>query len=187
LVARPGWAKKGTMPLINVADQSRKNQADYVRLFKSYPEAALHGYHSLKRLKELGLSVPDSMRPYNRFVVETRYGRYPVYSREQCVNAPQQRGLGVQEAEANPESPRNGLGETDQETVLSSTSKNTTTPSISPTPFDVQNIASDVDTKELRRKILFERSKGKNASCTACFPTDFESQDWAGTSPGSRA
>ena len=159
------------MPLINVADQARKNQADYVRLFKSYPEAASHGYHSLKRLKEMGLSVPDSMRPYNRFVVETRYGRYPVYSRDQCVNAPR-RGLEVQEAEAKPKSPQNGFGETDQETVLSSTAKNTTTPSISPTPFDVQNVASDVDAKDLPPKIALERSKGSGASCTAYFPDE---------------
>ena len=149
-----------------------------VRLFKSYPEAALHGYHSLKRLKELGLSVPDSMRLNYRFMVETKYGRYPVYSKDQCVNAPQ-RGLGVQEAESDSESPQNGFGETDQETVLSSTPKNTTTPSLSPTPFDVQNIASDVDTNDLRRKFPLERSKGKSASCTAYFPTNFQAHDWA--------
>ncbi len=166
------------MPLINVADQPRKNQADYVRLFKSYPEAASHGYHSLKRLKEMGLSVPDSMRLNYRFVVETRYGRFPVYSKEQCDNAPQ-RGLGVQEAEAACESPQTTIGETDQETVLSSTTKNTTTPSIPPTPFDVQNALKYVDDKEIGRKSQLERSKGKNASCTAYFPTNFEAQDWA--------
>ena len=149
-----------------------------MRLFKSYPEAASHGYHSLKRLKEMGLSVPDSMRLNYRFMVETKYGRYPVYSKDQCVNVPR-RGLGVQEAEADPESPQNGFGETDQETVLSSTSKNTTTPSLSPTPFDVQNVASDVDANDLRRKFPLERSKGKNASCTAYFPTNFEAHDWA--------
>jgi hypothetical protein len=36
---------------------------DIVRLFQSYREAELHGYYSLKRLKALGLSVPDSIRP----------------------------------------------------------------------------------------------------------------------------
>ena len=89
-----------------------------VRLFKSYPEAALHGYHSLKRLKELGLSVPDSMRPYYRFMVETRYGRYPVYSKEQCGNATR-RGLKVQKAEADSESPQTASGETDQDSISS--------------------------------------------------------------------
>ena len=72
------------MPLINVADQPRKNQADYVRLFKSYREAELHGFYSLKRLKEMGLMVPDSMRPHYRAMVETHYGRNCVYSKEQC-------------------------------------------------------------------------------------------------------
>ena len=72
------------MPLTNVADQARKNQVDYVRLFKSYPEAASRGYHSLKRLKEMGLSVPDSTRPKYSFLVATRFGNLPVYSREQA-------------------------------------------------------------------------------------------------------
>jgi hypothetical protein len=165
------------MPQYISADAT-KQLPGVVRLFKSYPEAALHGYHSLKRLKEMGLMVPDSMRLNYRFMVETKYGRYPVYSKDQCVNAPR-RGLGVQEAESDPESPQNGFGETDQETVLSSTPKNTTTPSISPTPFDVQNMPSDVDAKDLRRKFPIGRSKGKNASCTAYFPTNFKAHDWA--------
>ena len=55
-----------------------------VRLFKSYREAELHGYHSLKRLKDFGLSVPDSMRPHYKAEVGTHYGSYPVYSKEQC-------------------------------------------------------------------------------------------------------
>jgi hypothetical protein len=45
---------------------------------------------------------------------------------------------------------------------------------------------SDVDAKDLRRKFPIGRSKGKNASCTACFPTDFETHDSAGTSAWSR-
>ncbi len=157
---------------------ARKNPTDYVRGFASYKEAEQAGYFSLKRLKEMGLVVPDSMRPHYLAMVETHYGRYPVYSKDQCGNAPR-RGLGVQEAESESESPRNGFGETDQVIVLSSTPKNTTTPSHSTTPFDVQNIASDVDANDLRRKFPLERSKGKNASCTAYFPTNFETQDWA--------
>jgi len=47
----------------------------YVRGFSSYGEAELHGYFSLKRLKQLGLSVPDWMRPYYECAVETKYGR----------------------------------------------------------------------------------------------------------------
>ena len=43
--------------------------------------------------------------PNYRFMVETKYGRYPVYSKDQCVNVPR-RGLGVQEAESDPESPQ---------------------------------------------------------------------------------
>ena len=160
------------MPLINVADQPRKNQADYVRLFKSYPEAASHGYHSLKRLKQLGLSVPDSMRLHYRFMVETKYGKFPVYSKEQCVNGPQC-GLGVQEAES--ESPQTTIGETDQD----STPKNTQAlPSLS-SPFDVQNALKYVDDKEIGRKSQLERSKGSGASCTAYFPTNFQAHDWA--------
>jgi hypothetical protein len=161
------------MPQYISADAT-KQLPGVVRLFKSYPEAAMRGYHSLKRLKELGLSVPDSMRLYYRFMVETKYGRYPVYSKDQCVNAPR-RGLGVQEAESEPESPQTASGETDQD----STPKNTITPSIPPTPFDVQNVASDVVANDLRRKFPLERSKGKNASCTAYFPTNFEAHDWA--------
>lgn len=91
-------------------------------------------------------------------------------------------GLGVHEAGSNLESPRNVFGATDQDPAP----KNTTTPSISPLPFDVQNVASDVTANDLRRKFTLERSKGKNASCTAYFPTNFEAHDWAGTSAGSR-
>jgi len=61
-----------------------KNPADYVVGFSSYREAEKAGYFSLKRLKEMGLSVPDSMRPYYRAMVETHYGRNCVYSQEQC-------------------------------------------------------------------------------------------------------
>ena len=111
-------------------------------------------------------------------MVETKYGRYPVYSKEQCVNAPR-RGLKGQEAEAESELPQTASGETDQDTVLSSTPKNTTTPSIPPTPFDVQNALKYVDDKEIGRKSQLERSKGKNASCTAYFPTNFEAHDWS--------
>ena len=129
-------------------------------MFPSYREAELHGYCSLKRLKGMGLSVPDPVRPHYRVVVETKYGRFPVYSKEQCAG----------------QTPPDARGATDQETVSLS---NTTTPHPSPTPFDVQNIASDVDTKDLRRKRQLERSKGSGGSCTAYFPTNFEAQDWA--------
>ena len=60
------------------------------------------------------------------------------------------------------------------------TPKNTTTPLLSLSPFDVQNMPSDVDTNDLRRKFPIGRSKGKNASCTACFRTNFETHDSAG-------
>ena len=61
-----------------------KNPADYVLGFSSYREAERHGFYSLKRLREMGLSVPDSMRPHYRAMVSTHYGRNYVYSREQC-------------------------------------------------------------------------------------------------------
>ena len=118
-----------------VSADVRNQSADVVRFFKSYSEAELRGYYSLKRLKVLGLMVADSMRPNYKVVVETRYGRFPVYSKEQCGG----------------QTLRDTQGATDQETVSLSLST-TTTPYPSPTPFDVQNIASDVDTKDLRRK-----------------------------------
>jgi hypothetical protein len=49
------------MPQYISADAT-KQLPGVVRLFKSYPEAALHGYHSLKRLKELGLNAPNRHR-----------------------------------------------------------------------------------------------------------------------------
>jgi hypothetical protein len=151
---------KGKMPHQYVSASERNKSADVVRLFKSYSEAELHGYYSLKRLKGMGLFVPDPVRPHYRVVVETKYGRFPVYSKEQCGG----------------QTPQKTQGATDQETVSLS---NTTTPHLSPTPFDVQNIASDVDTNDLRRKRLLERSKGSGASCTAYFPEGFEAHDWA--------
>ncbi len=70
-----------------IQDPERLRQAASerkVRVFKSYREAELHGYYSLRRLKELGLFVPDFMRPYYECVVETRYGNRSVYSRKQA-------------------------------------------------------------------------------------------------------
>ncbi len=92
LVATPGWAWKGTVqssPYLSTSgrdfqeqEQARRQANErYVRGFKSYREAELHGYYSLKRLREMGLSVPDWMRPYYECAVETQYGRYPVYPR----------------------------------------------------------------------------------------------------------
>ena len=82
------------MPLINVADQASKNQAreqarraandQPVRLFKSYPEAELHGFYSLKRLRQMGLEVREREHWNYLYVVATRYGNLPVFSREQA-------------------------------------------------------------------------------------------------------
>ena len=54
---------------------ARKNPTDYVRGFASYTEAERHGFYSLKRLRELGLFVPDEVRPCYEAMVSTHYGR----------------------------------------------------------------------------------------------------------------
>ncbi len=58
-----------------------------MRGFSSHREAEHNGYYSLKRLKQLGLSVPDWMRPYYAAAVETRHGNLPVFSRQQATES----------------------------------------------------------------------------------------------------
>jgi hypothetical protein len=55
-----------------------------VRLFRSYREAELHGYYSLKRLRQTGLEVRERERWNYLYVVATPYGNLPVYSKEQA-------------------------------------------------------------------------------------------------------
>ena len=68
-----------------ISAEAIERSLDVVRLFKSYREAELHGFYSLKRLKETGLSVPDSMRRRYQAQVETKYGRFPVYSKNNAA------------------------------------------------------------------------------------------------------
>ena len=53
-------------------------------LFPSYREAKLRGYYSLKRLRQMGLEVRDCEHRNYVYVVATRYGNLPVYSKEQA-------------------------------------------------------------------------------------------------------
>ena len=46
-----------------ISAETTERSLDTVCLFRSYPEAELHGFDSLKRLKELDLSVQDSGAP----------------------------------------------------------------------------------------------------------------------------
>jgi hypothetical protein len=68
-----------------------------VRPFGSYREAELCGYYSIRRLGQMGLSVPDSIRPYYERMVATRHGNLPVFSRQQA--SPSHAIVPVREAE----------------------------------------------------------------------------------------
>ena len=53
-------------------------------LFSSYREAELRGYYSLTRLRQMGLEVQECEHWNYVYVVATRYGNLPVYSKEQA-------------------------------------------------------------------------------------------------------
>ena len=143
-----------------------------MRLFSSYWEAELHGYYSVTHLGQMGLFVPDSVRPYYECLVETRRGNLPVYSIKQCATVSQ---VGS-ESQASKESLTEN-GAVDQEADLRSTS--TEPQPCSPSPFDVQNALKSSAGNEIPPKSRLERSKGSGASCTAYFPEDFQAHDWA--------
>ncbi len=145
-----------------ISFNERNQPADVARLFQSYREAEAYGYYSLKALAKSGLFVPDAVKRYGQALVQTRWGQYQVYRKEQCVaQGPQ------------------ATAKTDQETASYSIPRNTTTRHAPHTPFDVRSIPSDVIRKELQPKSQFERSRGSGASCQAYFPTNFQAHDWA--------
>jgi len=180
---------KGMMPQYISCDAANQLNA-VVRLFKSHWDAELHGYFSLKRLKKLGLAVPDSKRPNFRWLVDTKYGQYPVYARDQCDSLIGREDLGVtvretvhptrldgvKEGTTLPQLAQNGGS---QQGVDPSSTNNTQHRHAVSLPFDVQSTPSDVIRKDLGRKSPLERSRGSGASCTAYFPEDFQAQDWA--------
>ena len=159
-----------------------------IRGFSSYREAELHGYYSLKRLKEMGLFVPDSMRPYYQCVVESKYGRHAVYSKQQCVSKDKadgqidlasslksvERWLGccAESPQVVAEAGAENGATVREPDPCSTTTTRLHSSSLLP-PFDVQNIASDVGAKDLGRKSQLERSEGSgetdqesNRTCT---------------------
>ena len=72
-------------PIIQAREQARRAANERpVRLFRSYREAELHGYYSLKRLRQTGLEVRERERWNYLYVVATPYGNLPVYSKEQA-------------------------------------------------------------------------------------------------------
>ena len=133
----PVVAPAGIDPPEDIRERARRAANDrQVRLFKSYREAELCGFYSIKRLKQMGLFVSDFMRPYFTCQVETKYGDFAVYSKEQCGG----------------KAPWETQNAADQESVSYSIPINSSTPSPSSPPFDVQNIPSDVIRKELRMR-----------------------------------
>jgi hypothetical protein len=138
---------------------TRKTPTDYVRGFSSYQEAERHGFYSLKRLRELGLFVPDELRPCYEAMVSTHYGMYPVYGREQAT------GKGE----------KGSSDATDQD----STHNKQEQALVSSLPFDDHIVTKVVSETSLGRKFPLRRSRGENASCRAYFPDGFEAKDMA--------
>ena len=71
--------------VIQAQEQARRAANErQVCLFPSYREAELRGYYSVKRLRQMGLEVRECEHRNYVYMVATRYGNLPVYSKGQA-------------------------------------------------------------------------------------------------------
>ena len=147
------------MPLVNVADQARKNQADYVLGFSSYKAAETQGVLQPQASQRNGSLRAGLHAPYYRAMVSTHYGMYPVYGREQATGKGEKGNSGATDRDSIPNKLEQAL--------------------VSSLPFDDHIVAKVVSETSLGRKFPLRRSRGENASCRAYFPDGFEAKDMA--------
>lgn len=168
-----------------IQEQSRRAaNLRVARVLPSYREAERLGYHSIKSLRQMGLEVEESERQNHFYMVEFQERRLPVYSLQQCVglsaaslSSRQADGTALQDASKS-HAVIGPFAQTDRETDPSSTNTQLLRPATI-LSFDVQNGLKAGTGQDLPPKSQLDRSRGSGASCTAYFPKDFQTQDWA--------